>query len=160
MRWGSRRPIDNIEGTHGVNRSHGKSGARLLATAAFVCGLGLAAPAAAQVSAQPAVNAYALTPKRVMASGAAVTGLIGAVFGGLALARSASRVGARSGRRGAFVALVLGSIALLMGGLVVATADGGIGTGNGLAGGVVAMLVGLVGMALGGVARSRFRRMA
>jgi hypothetical protein len=160
MRWRSRRPIDNVEGTHGVNPSHGKSGARLLAAAAFVCGLGLAAPAAAQVSAQPAVNAYALTPKRVMASGAAVTGLIGAVIGGLALARSAGRIGASTGRRGALVALVLGPIALVMGGLVVATADGGVGTGNGLAGGVVAMLMGLVGMALGGLSLSRSRRTA
>jgi hypothetical protein len=135
--------------------------ARLLAAAALVCGLGLAAPAAAQVSARPAaVNAYTLTPKRAMASGAAVTGLIGAVIGGLALARAAGRIGNGHGRRGAIVALVLGPIALLIGGLVVGTADGGLGTGNGLAGGVVAMMVGLIGMALGGLALSRSRRIA
>ena len=61
-----------------------------------------------------------LTPKRILASGAAVTGLIGAVIGGLALARSASRIGTGSGRRGAIVALVLGPIGFVIGGLVVA----------------------------------------
>jgi hypothetical protein len=134
--------------------------AHLLAAAALVCGVGLAAPAAAQVSVQPAVNAYTLTPKRIMASGAAVTGLIGAVIGGLALARAAGRIGNGNGRRWAIVALVLGPIGLVIGGLVVATADGGLGTGNGLAGGIVAMMVGLIGMALGALALSRSRRTA
>jgi hypothetical protein len=133
--------------------------AHLLTAAALVCGFGLAVPATAQVSVQPAaVNAYVLTPKRVMASGAAVTGLIAAVIGGLAVARSARRMGPGYGRRGAIVALVLGPIALVTGGLVVATADGGLGTCNGLAGAVVAMMVGLIGMALGGLALSRSRR--
>ena len=160
MRWALRRPIDIIEGKHDVSESRDKGVAHLLAAAALVCGLGLAASAAAQVSVQPTVNAYTLTPQRVMASGAAVTGLIGAVIGGLALARSTGRVSAGNGRRGALVALVLGPIALVMGGLVVATADGGLGTGNGLAGGVVAMMVGLIGTVLGGLALSRFRRTA
>ena len=66
---------------------------------------------------------------------AAVVGLIGAVIGGLALARSAGRIGTGNGQRGAVVALVMGPIGLVMGGLVVATADGGLGTGNGLGGG-------------------------
>jgi hypothetical protein len=56
-----------------------------------------------------------------MASGGAVTGLIGAVIGGLALARAAGRFGVGSGRRGAIVALVLGPIGLVIGGVVVAT---------------------------------------
>jgi hypothetical protein len=158
-RWALRRAIDKIEGKHDASHTRDRRVAHLLAAAALVCGLGLAAPAAAQVSVQPAVNAYTLTPKRVMASGSAATGLIGAVIGGLAL-RSAGRISAGHGRRGALVALVLGPIALVMGGLVVATADGGLGTGNGLAGGVVAMMVGLISTALGGLALSRSRRTA
>ena len=59
----------------------------LLAAAALVGGGGLAVPAAAQVSDQPAaVGVYTLTPERVAASVAAVSALIGAVSGGLALA--------------------------------------------------------------------------
>ena len=133
----------------------------LLAAAALVAGFGLAAPVAAQVSDQPpAVSAYTLTPERIVASAAAVVALIGAVIGGLALARPAGRFGTGNGRRGAIVALVVGPIGLVIGGLVVATADGGLGTGNGLVGGVVAMVVGLIGMALGGLALARSRRTA
>jgi len=130
----------------------------LLAATAVVGGFGLAAPAAAHASAQPAAaTVYTVTPERIAASTAALVGLIGAVIGGLAVARSARRIG-NGGRRGAIVALVLGPIGLVIGGLVVATADGGVGTGNGLAGGVVAMMVGLIGMALGGLALARSRR--
>jgi hypothetical protein len=133
----------------------------LLAAAALVGGVGLAAPVAAQVSDQPpAVTVYTLTPERIAATVAAVVGLIGAVIGGLALARSGGRIGTGNGRRGAMVALVMGPIGLVIGGLVVATADGGLGTGNGLGGGVVAMVVGLIGMALGGLALARARRTA
>ena len=133
----------------------------LLAAAAVVGGGGLAAPAAAQVSDQPAaIDVYTLTPERIAATAAAVVGLIGAVIGGLALARSARRIGAGNGRRGAIVALVMGPIGLVVGGLVVATADGGLGTGNGVAGGIAAMMVGLIGMALGGLALARSRRTA
>ena len=147
FRWALRKGIDRV--TH------------LLAAAALVGGFGLAAPAAAQVSDQPpAVSVYTLTPERIAATVAAVVGLIGAVIGGLALARSAGRIGTGNGRRGAIVALVLGPIGLVIGGLVVATADGGLGTGNGLGGGVVAMVVGLIGMALGGLALARSRRTA
>ena len=61
----------------------------LLAAAALIGGVGLAAPAAAQVSDQPrAVSVYTITPERIAASVAAVVALIGAVIGGLALARS------------------------------------------------------------------------
>ena len=132
----------------------------LAATTVFV-GFGLAAPAAAQPSVQPeAATVYTMTPERIAASTAALVGLIGAVIGGRALARSAGRIGAANGRRGAIVALVLGPIGLVIGGLVVATADGGLGTGNGIAGGFVAMIVGLIGMALGGLALARSRRAA
>jgi len=116
-------------------------------------------PAVASVE-PDSVSAYTLTPERIAASSAALVGLVGAVIGGLALARSASRTGSRSGRRGAIVALVLGPIGLVIGGVVVATADGGLGTGNGLGGGIVAMMVGLIGMALGGLALARSRRAA
>jgi hypothetical protein len=143
MRWALHRAIDTLAAT------------------ALIVGFGLAAPAAAQVSEQPpAVNAYIMTPKRVAASVGAVVGLIGAVIGGVALARSARRNGAGYGRRGAIVALVMGPIGLVIGGLVVATADGGIGTGNGLAGGIVAIVVGLIGIILGRLALGRSRRIA
>jgi hypothetical protein len=133
----------------------------LLATAALVGRAGLGPTAAVQVSDQPpGVSAYTLTPERTAASTAAVAGLVSAIVGGVALARSAGRIGTGKGRRGAIVALVLGPIGLVIGGLVVATADGGLGTGNGLAGGVVAMIVGLIGMALGGLALARSRRTA
>jgi hypothetical protein len=131
----------------------------LLAAITVVVGFGLATVAPAHASSQStAVSASTLTPRRIIASTAAVTGLIGAVIGGLALARSGGRIGNGNGRRGAMVSLVLGPIGLVVGGLIVVTAPGGVGTGNGLAGGVVAMMVGLIGMALGGLAVARSRR--
>jgi hypothetical protein len=126
---------------------------RVKRATAVVAAFGLAAPAAAQVSGQPAATVYTMTPERIAASTAAVVGLIAAVIGGLALVRSV-RIG-NHGRRWAIVALVLGPIGLGIGGLVVATADGGVGTGNGVAGGVVAMMLGLIGTALGGLALAR-----
>jgi hypothetical protein len=133
----------------------------LLAAAVLVGGVELASMAAAAVSDQsPAVSASALTPKRMLASAAALVGLSSAIIGGLAVARSAGRVGTGNVRRGAIVALVLGPIGLIVGGLVVATADGGLGTGNGIAGGIVAIIVGLIGVALGGLALARSRRTA
>lgn len=170
IRWPLRIAIDKIDRNCGASYIRDISDARLrsarmvsrvahlLTAAGLVCGFAM--PAAAQGSVQPVdVAAYTVTPKRIMASGAAVTGLIGAVIGGLALARS-GRIGVGNGRRGAIVALVLGPIGIAVGGLVVLTADGGLGTGNGLAGGVVAMMVGLIGMALGGLALARSRRTA
>jgi Family of unknown function (DUF6223) len=131
----------------------------LLAAAVLVVGVELVSTAATQVSDQPtAVSPHTLTPKRMVASAAAVVGLSSAVIGGLAMALSAGRIGSGNRRRRAIVALVLGPIGLVIGGLVVATADGGLGTGNGIAGGIVAMIVGLVGMALGGLALVRSRR--
>jgi len=127
-----------------------------LLIAAVIASGGLAARAAPQVSgSSPTVPAYTMTPRRMAASGAAVVGLLGAVIGGLALARSARRAG--TGRRGAIVALVMGPIGSTIGAVVVATAKGGLGTGNGLGGGVAAMTVGVVGIALGGLALARSR---
>ena len=173
FRWALRKGIDNFEREWNddasyirdvIDASPRAAGlvsrvTHLLAAAALVGGVGLAAPAAAHVSVQsPPADVYTLTPERIAASVAAVVGLIGAIIGGLALARSAGRIGTGNGRRGAIAALVLGPIGLVIGGLVVATADGGLGTGNGLGGGVVAMMVGLIGMALGGLALARARR--
>jgi hypothetical protein len=172
FRWARRRAITKVERAWSYDTSQIRDTIdaspraawlvpRVLLAAAVMGTFGLAAPAAADVSDQPpAVNAYTLTPKRIAASGAAVAGLIGAVIGGLALARSSGRIGTGYGRRGAIVALVMGPIALVLGGLVVATADGGLGTGNGIAGGIVAMAVGLIGMALGGLALARSRPIA
>jgi hypothetical protein len=141
LRWARRKGITHLLG------------------AALVGAFGIAAPATAQVPDQPpAVRAYTLTPERIAASVAALVGLFGAVTGGLALARSAGRIGSGNGRRGAIMALVTGPIGLVIGALVVATADGGLGTGNGLGGGVVAMVVGLIGITLGGLALTRSRR--
>jgi hypothetical protein len=171
MRWAPRSAIDKLEREWSFDasslRDKIQAGPRaawlflrvtgLLAAAALVAGFGLAAPAAAQVSDQPATaTVYSMTPARIEASVAVVVGLIGAVIGGLALARSARRIG-NGGRRGAIAALVLGTIGLVIGGLIVATAGGGVGTGNGLAGGVVAIMLGLIGMALGGLALARLQ---
>ena len=172
MRWALRSAIDKFEREWNYNASFIRDMidaspraawlflpvTGLLALAALVGGFALAAPAAAHVSDQPAASVYTISPGRIGAIAAAVVGLIGAVIGGLALSRSAGRIGTGNGRRGAIVALVLGPIGLVIGGLVVATADGGLGTGNGLGGGIVSMMVGLIGMALGGLALSRSRR--
>jgi hypothetical protein len=166
IRWDLRRATDTFQREWNCHASHTRHtidalfsrGTDLLAVAAVVLGFGLIAPAAAHASVQPAAaSVYTMTPERIAASAAAVVGLIGAVIGGLALARSSGRIGNGNGRRGAIVALVLGPIGLVIGGLVVGTADGGLGTGNGLGGGVVAMTVGLIGMALGGLALARSR---
>lgn len=65
----------------------------------------LATPAAAHVLVQPdPVSAYALTSGRLWSAVGALLGLVGVVIGGLALARSAGRIGNRHrrtrGRRG------------------------------------------------------------
>ena len=127
---------------------------RVLA-AALVLSIGLAAQ---QAAAQPLVNPYAMTPRRIGASLTFLVALIGAVVGGRALARAAGRIGSAGRPRDAIVALVLGPVSLISGVLVVATAKGGLGTGNGLAGGVVAIVVGLIGLTLGGLALARSRR--
>ncbi len=97
---------------------------------------------AAHVWVQPAATrVYGMTP-----------------IGGLALRRSAGRIGTGNGRMGAIVALVAGLIAVVNGGLNLAIAKGGLGTGNGVIGGAVALVLGLIAMALGGLALARSRR--
>ncbi|MBB6346037.1 DUF6223 family protein [Nonomuraea muscovyensis] len=119
----------------------------------------LATPAAAHVLVQPdPVSAYALTSGRLWSAVGALLGLVGVVIGGLALARSAGRIGTGTGGRGAVVALVAGLAGAVIGALVVAAADGGPGTGYGIVGGYVALVVGLIAMVLGGLALARSRR--
>jgi hypothetical protein len=119
----------------------------------------LAAPTAAQVSAQPTPVGYGMTSGRLVASTSAVLALIGVIIGVLALVRPNGLFGTASGRLGAFVALAGGLIGTALGGLTAATA-GGIGTGGGLAGAVIALVLGLIALALGGLALTRSRRTA
>ena len=128
IKWVLRRAIDKAEREWKYDASRDMidaspcatwlvSPVTLLLAAALIGGVGLAAPAAAQVSDQPpAVTVYGPTPERIAAAVGAVVGLIGAVIGGLALARSARRIGTGNGRRGAIVALVMGPIGLVIGG--------------------------------------------
>ncbi|GHJ53232.1 hypothetical protein Nm8I071_25390 [Nonomuraea sp. TT08I-71] len=132
-----------------------------VATAVPLGAFGLAAPAAAHVSAQPiAASAYTMSAGRLGASVGALLGLAGVIIGGLALARPAGRLGTASGRLGATAALAAGLVGMALGGLVAATADGGVGTGNGLGGAYVALVVGLIAVVLGGLALARSRRTA
>ncbi len=94
------------------------------------------------------VDAYTLTAGRLWATSAALLGLVGAVIGGVALARG----------KGAVVALALGLIAMGGGGVNLAVADGGPGTGNGVVGGALALMLGLLAMIFGGLALARSRR--
>jgi cation transport ATPase len=129
-----------------------------LAAAALFAGLVHAVLVAAHVS-EPATTAvYGLTPRRLWATMVAVLALVGVVIGGLALRRSASRIGAGNGRMGAVVALVAGLIAAFNGGLNLTIAKGGPGSGNGVVGAAAALVLGLIGMVLGGLALARSRR--
>ncbi|WP_167538709.1 DUF6223 family protein [Microbispora catharanthi] len=129
------------------------------AAAALLGIVGLATPATAHALVQP-VDAYTLTAGRLWSVVAALLGLAGVVIGGLALARSAGRIGTGTGRRGAIVALAAGLACTVIGGLVVAAADGGPGTGYGIVGGYVDLVVGPIAMILGGLALARSRRTA
>ena len=123
------------------------------AAAALLGEFGLAAPVAAH--APVAAGLIGGGSGRAGASLAAVVGLIGAIIGGLALARSAGRIGTGNGRNGAIVALVLGLIGIVLAGLHLATSTGAIGTGHGRGGAIVALLLGLIGMVLGRLALAR-----
>ncbi|MGW0432328.1 DUF6223 family protein [Micromonospora sp. NPDC003197] len=128
-------------------------------TSALLGGFGLAAPAAAHISAQPiAASVTTMSAGRLGALVAAVLGLTGVVVGGLALTRPVGRTGTGFGRLRAPLALVAGLIGMALGGLVVATSDSGIGTGNGRGGAYLALLVGLIAVVLGGLALVRSRR--
>ena len=129
-----------------------------MAGAALISGLALAEPAAADLSVQPvAASVYTLSGGRIRSSLAALVGLLGALNGGLALARPTGKghIATWARGNGAVTALVAGLIAVVVGGAVAATADGGLGTGNGLGGAYVAIVVGLIAVTLGRLARSR-----
>ena len=130
----------------------------VLAAAALFGGLVHAVLVVAHVSEPAATTVYGLTPRRLWATTAAGIALVGVVIGGLALARSAGRIGTGNGRMGAIVALVAGLIAVVNGGLNLAIAKGGPGTGNGVVGAAAALVLGLIAMALGGLALARSRR--
>ena len=129
-----------------------------VAAAALFGGLVHAVLVAAHVSEPAATTVYGLTLRRLWATTAAVLALVGVVIGGLALRRSAGRIGTGNGRMGAIAALVAGLIAVVNGGLNLAIAKGGPGTGNGVVGGAAALVLGLIGIALGGLALARSRR--
>jgi hypothetical protein len=102
--------------------------------------------------------AGAITSGRARALVGVVVGLMSVVIGGLALARSAGRIGTGSGRVGAIVALVLGLVGIILSVMHLGTSTGGFGTGSGRAGAIVALVLGLIGMNLGGLALIRSRR--
>ena len=132
----------------------------VVAAGALFAALVHAVLVAAQVSEPAATTVYGLTPRRLWATTIAVLALIGVVIGGLALARPFSRLGTRSGRLGANLALAAGIVAAVNGGLNVAIANGGPGTGNGVVGGAAAFVLGLIAVAIGGLALARHRRTA
>ncbi|MFF2775992.1 DUF6223 family protein [Streptomyces sp. NPDC058052] len=129
------------------------------AAAVLIGSLALAEPAAA--SATPVAADFAtLSIGRIGASLSALTGLLGSVCGGMALARTKGRgrVATWARRNGTVTALVTGPIAATVGATVAATAKGGLGTGNGLGGAYVAVLLGLTAVTLGRLARTRSHR--
>ncbi|HKA05941.1 MAG TPA: DUF6223 family protein [Gemmataceae bacterium] len=131
-----------------------------LTVAALFGGLVYVVLMVAHVSEPAATTVYGPTPRRLWATAVAALALAGAVIGGLALARPASRFGTASGRRGAIVALVAGLIAAANSGMNLAVANGGPGTGNGVVGGAAALVLGLIAVVLGGLALARSRRTA
>lgn len=92
-----------------------------------------------------AADAYEMTAGRAWSLVGAGLGLVGVVFGLLALAR----------RRGAVVAAVCGVAGAVIGVLVVAFAQGGPGTGYGIVGGYISLVLGVVAAGLGGLALVR-----
>lgn len=128
-----------------------------LVAAAVFGGLVHAVLVAAHVSEPAATTVYGLTVRRLWATTVVVLALVGAVIGGLALARPASRFGTATGRLGAIVALATALVAVVNGVLVLAFANGGPGTGNGVVGGAAALVLGLIATAIGGVALARAR---
>ena len=113
---------------------------------------------AAHLSEPAATTVSGMTPRRLWATAAMVLGLVAVVNGGLALRRSARRMGDGHGRTVAKVALVAGLIAAINGALNLAIAKGGPGSGNGVIGGAAALVLGLIAITLGGLALARPRR--
>jgi hypothetical protein len=128
-----------------------------LVAVALIGGLVYFVLVTAHVSEPAATTVHGATSRRLWATTAAVLGLASVVIGGLALRRSAGRIGAGNGRTGAIAALVAGLIAAVNGGLNLAVATGGLGSGNGVVGGAVALVLGLIAMTLGGLVLARSR---
>lgn len=105
-----------------------------------------------------AVDPGAMTSGRARALIGAVVALISVVIGGLALARSAGRLGNWNGRTGAIIGLTLGLIGMVLSVVHLGTSTGGFGSGSGRAGAIVALVLGLIGVNLGGLALARSRR--
>ena len=114
-----------------------------------IAGTTLLASAALTV---PAAADTATGGGRTVAAVAWTVALIGAILGGLALARPAV------GRRGALAAAATGLAGLVLGAVHFAGTTGGFGTGSGRAGALVAVVVGLVALVLSGLALTRLRR--
>jgi hypothetical protein len=130
----------------------------VVVSAVLLGGLVYAVLVAAHLSEPSATTVYGLTPRRLWATIVVVLALVGVVSGGLAIVRSAGRLGAASMRREAIVALMTGLIAVVNGGLNLAIANGGPGTGNGVVGGAAAFVLGLIAVAMGALALVRCRR--
>src|SRR5215510_13344335 len=113
---------------------------------------------AAHLSEPTGTTVSGMTPRRLWAIAAMVLGLVAVVNGGLALRRSARRMGNGNGRTVAKVALVAGLIAVINGALNLAIAKGGPGSGNGVIGGAAALVLGLIAIALGALTLARSRR--
>ena len=120
-------------------------------------------------TARPVVDAYttyfglavdpgAITSGRARALIGVVVALISVVIGGIALARSAGRLGNGNGRTGAIIALIMGLIGMVLSVVHLGTSTGGFGTGSGRAGAIVALVLGLIGLNLGGLVLARSRR--
>jgi hypothetical protein len=107
---------------------------------------------------EPTTVPIGITPGRARALVAVAAGLISLVIGGLAMARSAGRIGTGNGRAGAIVALVLGLTGMVLSVVHLGNSTGGFGTGSGRAGAIVALVLGLIGINLGGLALARSRR--
>ena len=121
---------------------------------------------AASFACMVSVTTYAQSPQageitsgRARALVGAVAGLISLVVGGLALARSAGRLGTGNGRAGAILALVLGLLGMILSVVHLGTSTGGFGTGSGRAGAIVGLVLSLIGTLLGGLALARSRRL-
>lgn len=115
---------------------------------------------AANLSEPAATTVHGLTSRRLWATAAAVSALVGVFAGGLALTRPASRFGTASGPLGAAIALAAGLFGAVNGALNLAMANGGPGTGNGVVGGAAAFVLGLAAAAIGSIALIRSRRAA
>ena len=122
--------------------------------------LGLVGPPGVQVKAEPLIagQTYGLTTGRLWSAVGALVALAGVVIGGLAMARSAGRIGRGNGKTGAILAMAAGVIGIVLGGLVVAAAKGGPGTGYGIVGGFASLAIGLIATVLGWLALARARR--